>query len=1147
LCGFAFPAAAQNQQALRLEVGKPIERDVVNDQFHSYLIELANNDFLNVAFEQRGVDITVTVYSPEATKLTEIDSPNAKRGIEPVLLIAEKPGIYRLDVTGWTKGETGKYAATLVAKRPATAEDREQVAKWAAVEQGSEIYGQSMSLRRHGRYTEALQSGQRALAIFEKNLGPEHEFVADALLNVSSTYGAQANYGLAVPLNQRGLALKEKIFGLHDPTVATAVANLGLLYHVQGDYARALPLYQRSLAIDEEALGREHPEVATDLNNLASLYKDMGDYRRAAPMYERALATREKSMAPEHPLVANALNNLGEVYSELGYYGRAAPLYQRALAIVEKVLGAEHPYVAVLLNNLAQLYHNQGDYGPALPLYERSLAVRVKALGPDHPEVAQSLSNLAVLYKDQRDFARAMPLIQRSLAIDEKALGPEHATVAHDLNNLAFLYQYQGDTERAGQLFKRALTIIEKSLGAEHPALATSLSNLATMYKDEGDYARAVPLLQRALAIDEKAFGPEHPQVATDLNNRARLDEARGNYIEAVTFQQRANAVEEKNITQFLNTGSERQKQLYLDKLSASAKASVSLNVREAPNNADASRLALTVILQRKGRALDATSDQIAALRRRATPEDQKLLDQLTAAQSQLATLQLSNTGKLSPEARRLEIARLSLEQERLQDAISRHSAEFRAAAQPVTLNAVRQALPAGAALVEIFVYQPLNAKAKNTEAFGAPRYVAYVLNRGDDVPRFADLGEAVAIDSDAAKFRTALQTAKTPEAQVKELGRKLDERVMRPVRKLLGSAKRIFLSPDGALNLVPFDAFVNEDGRYLIEDYSFNYLTSGRDLLRLQVTGQSKDLPTVVANPLFNMNSAMEEPASGQRAIGLLGTGNTANVEARTIDFSKLHYSPLAGTAAEAKSIGAVFPQARLWLQADATEALLKTVNSPLILHIATHGFFLPDKPQTALANGPQLAPSEPPPAAHQQENPMLRSGLILSGVKQRESGVGEDGVLTAQEAAGLNLFGTKLVVLSACETGLGDVQNGAGVYGLRRALVLAGSETQVMSLWQVSDDATRDLMIAYYTRLQAGAGRVAAIHQVQLAMLRRTSLAKSGNPQRRIEISTKTQDQRRPPASAITPKGNWRHPYYWAAFIPSGAWRTLAGKEPK
>ncbi|MGZ8842056.1 MAG: CHAT domain-containing protein, partial [Pyrinomonadaceae bacterium] len=288
---------------------------------------------------------------------------------------------------------------------------------------------------------------------------------------------------------------------------------------------------------------------------------------------------------------------------------------------------------------------------------------------------------------------------------------------------------------------------------------------------------------------------------------------------------------------------------------------------------------------------------------------------------------------------------------------------------------------------------------------------------------------------------------------------------------------------------------------------------------------------------------SAAAAPADGRRAIGLLGAGETANAKAGAIDFTALYYAPLAGTAAEAKSIGALLPQARVWTQGDATEAALKTVNRPSILHIATHGFFLSDQPQTALANGRQLVQLEvAPPRGPQQENPMLRSGLILAGVNQKQSGTGEDGVLTAQEAAGLNLFGTKLVVLSACETGLGDVRNGAGVYGLRRALVLAGSETQVMSLWRVSDTATRDLMIAYYTRLQAGAGRIAAMHEVQLAMLRGTVLAKSGDapqPQGRQLVPG--------PAADITPKDNWRHPYYWAAFIPSGAWTTLDGKEPK
>lgn len=214
--------------------------------------------------------------------------------------------------------------------------------------------------------------------------------------------------------------------------------------------------------------------------------------------------------------------------------------------------------------------------------------------------------------------------------------------------------------------------------------------------------------------------------------------------------------------------------------------------------------------------------------------------------------------------------------------------------------------------------------------------------------------------------------------------------------------------------------------------------------------------------------------------------------------------------------------------------------MSAPSILHIATHGFFLPDqqRDEAAEANARGLALGNAPAAAR-GENPLLRSGLALAGANERggTAATGEDGVLTAYEAAGLDLWGTRLVVLSACETGVGEVQNGDGVYGLRRALVLAGSETQVMSLWQVSDDATRDVMIAYYRLLQDGAGRGDALRQVQLAMLAGGRRAGDAQNQRGLDV--------RPGGRHAG--GNWSHPFYWAAFIGSGAWHGMSENRPQ
>jgi len=828
------------------------------------------------------------------------------------------------------------------------------------------------------------------------------------------------------------------------------------------------------LAIDQKALGSEHPDVATDLNNLALLYFAKGEYARAEPLYQRALAIREKALGSEHPDVATSLNSLAQSYFAKGDYARAEPLSQRALAIREKVLGSEHPDVASDLNNLADLYCAKGQYAKAEALYKRALAISEKLLGSEHPGVAQSLNNLAELYKSTGDYARAEPLYQRALSVREKVLG------------------------------------------SGHPAVAQSLNNLAALYEITGDYSKAEPLFTRALAIGEKVLGTGHPDVAILLSNLASVYEAKEDYTRAIEFSMRAEEIFENNIDALLAASSEKQKQLYLDMLRGGTDASISLHARSVPTNSQAARLALTTILRRKGRALDVMTDQIGALRRRAAPEDVKLLDALAAAQSQLATFQLSNDTRVSPDKNRARIAQLEAESERLQNDIGRRYAEFRVRTQPVTLDTVRGAIPKDAALVEIFTYQPFNAKASGTEArFGKARYVAYVLRPTDDAPQFVDLGEATSIDADLRLWREALLDSKRED--VRALGRKVDERVMRPVRKLLGTTKRLFISPDGALNLVPLAALVDENNKYLLETYSLNYLTSGRDLLRLKITSEPRPGAFIFANPTYNLTGqpiAACERRNYARELSLDTESATSKREIvyRGIDFTKVCYPPLKGTVEEAARISTIMPRVTVLTERNATEAALKSVNAPPILHIATHGFFLADQPQAApkTRQFERIDVGGNSPGPIPAENPLLRSGLIMAGANQKSSGLGEDGVLTAAEATGLNLWGTKLVVLSACETGLGEVVNGAGVYGLRRALVLAGSETQVMSLWQVDDAATRDLMTDYYTRLQRNEGRAEAMRQAQLKMLHSNA-------------------QDRP------------HPYYWAAFISSGDWRSM------
>lgn len=956
-----------------------------------------------------------------------------------------------------------------------------------------------------GDYPKAEATYLRALAAQEKLSGPEHTEVAGVLLGLGTVYGHMEDFARAEQAYARALAIREKALGPDSPEVAAVLFSLSYTFTNRGLYGQAEPILKRALAIQEKALGPDTLEVALTLNNLAYLYMEKGDYEQSEALFKRSLATFEKLLGPEHALVGTPLNGLAVLYRTKGDYQRAEPLLKRALAIQEKAAGPEHPDTANALNSLAMLYSEKGDDERALPLFQRALAIREKAQ-PESSSVAATLNSIAYVYDSKGEHAQAISLYKRALAIIEKTLGAETPLYASTLSNLAAVYSDEGDYAQAEPLDRRALALREKLLGPEHPDVAVSLSNLAYIYFARNEFEKEEPLYLRALAITEKAYGPDHPNVGLYLANLATVYWGRGDTRRALAALARNAELRERNLALVLTTGSEEQKRLYMATLATETDGIVSFHTSAAPSDPEAAQLALTTVLRRKGRVLDVMADEVGALRRRLDSQDRELLDRLSTTRSALARLVLQGADAASPAERREEEKRLKDSIDQLEAKVSERSAEFRTQARPITLKDVREAIPADAALVEFVVYRPYDVRSTNRKSrFGAPRYVAYVLKRTGE-PLWVDLGEASAVERGVAAWRRALIDPSNREAS--RSGRDMDELVMRPVRRLLGDTRRLFLSPDGALNLIPFGALTDERNRYLLEDYSITYLTSGRDLLRMQLSAESRQGPLVVANPLFEAGASSSSSApSAPAAQGR-----------RSADFASSVFTPLPGTKGEAAALGAILTGARVFTDAQASEALLKHATGPSILHIATHGFFLPDQTRSAAddnarAESRGMALVAAGGVRVEGENPLLRSGLALAGANRGQGGDGEDGVLTALEAAGLDLRGTKLVVLSACETGVGEVKNGEGVYGLRRALVLAGAESQVMSLWQVSDEATRDLMIGYYKRLQAGEGRTEALRAVQLEMLRGDGPQKKGRS----------------------------HPFFWASFIQSGDWRSM------
>jgi tetratricopeptide (TPR) repeat protein len=904
-------------------------------------------------------------------------------------------------------------------------------------------------------YAKAEPLYQRALKIYEKALGPEHPYTAMSLNNLAGLYLEMGDYAKAEPLYQRALKIREKALGPEHSDTAESLNDLARLYEDMGDYAKAEPLFQRALQIREKALGAEHADTARSLNELAALYRQMGDYAKAEPIFQRALQIDQKALGPEHPDTATSLNNLAALYDNMGDYAKAEPLFERVLKIREKALGPDHPSTATSLNNLAELYAGIGNYAKAEPLYLRALKIREKALGPVHPSTAQSLNNLAKLYSQMGDYAEAEPLYQRALNIREKALGPEHPDIATNLNNLAALYDNMGDYAKAKPLYQRALNIREKALGPDHPDTATSLNNLAGLYVEMGDYAKAKPLYQHALKINEKALGPEHPLTAMSLNNLAYLNAGMGDPKEALRLAMVARRVKEKNLSDILSFTSEQQR-LAFQKTTNPYTLPATLG--NAPELAE-------TVLRQKGVVLDSLLEDRLVAEAGGDPKQREIIEQLRAAKQQLTQLQLDIPKDLSDRAQKQRAAekeKLSSEVEQLEGSLARQLAGLGKArrALSVTVAQVQSALPQQAALIELLRYSHYLGKDKYE-----PHYGAIVIGASGE-PSWVPLGNAAEIEKNVGLYQKSVR-GKTDEATLSSVLKALDNQIWAPIEKALpAGTTTVIVSPDAELGFVSFATLLTADDRFVGEKYSVRYVASGRDLLgEAKTPAGPKTTILVFADPDFGGIAAVQH-VDQKKVVAL------RSVEMR--DLEGILLPSLPGTEKEAAELGIRAKksnwQPQTYLGPDATEAELRIVNSPRILHLATHGFFLPEidlgpRPKGLSRNAADIPQGK-------LMNPMHRSGLAMTGAQTtlRAWGRGEvpptenDGIVTAEEVGGLKLGGTWLVVLSACDTGGGEAKAGEGVMGLRRGFVQAGAQNLLMTLWPISDETTVQIMLDFY-----------------------------------------------------------------------------------
>ncbi len=1023
-----------------------------------------------------------------------------------------------------------------------------------------------------GRVAEAQLLHEKALAARKETLGEAHPDTALSYSNLASCLVAQGKYAEALPLHRKAVQRFRESLGPRHPTTARAYLGLSITLSFQGKHAEALPAARTALAIFRTAFGERHPQTAGAYGYVAECLSGQGRLDEAVPLLQKALQVHRETAGDDHPDTAGRYSTLATCLQRQGRCAEALPLHEKALAIWKKSLGEEHADTAAGYNNVAGCLDDQGRHAEALPLHEKALAILRKMVGERHPDTANSYNNVAVCLQQLDRPAEALPLHEKALAIRRATLGEQHNTTIASYNNAALCLEALDRAADALPLLRKTLEVRRATLGERHPSTALSYNNLARNLEQQGKHAEALPLLQKALGIWRSSLGELHPHTALTTNNLANSLWRQGRRAEAARLWQASLPGQEAARFHLAGSGFDRAQALAANS-SPHAALAVALAHLGQPGNAfrHAERSLARGLLDDLASAAGA-GGRAALLRAR--------LDRLSQAVASLAAGQ-----RLTAEQ-----ARLVREHRETADALARLASDH-STRQVLPLERIQRSLPADAAFV-LWI---------DAETIG--EHWACVVRR-QGLPRWARLrgsGQAGAWTAEdtalGGRLYRALTDPTSPPARRRQLSAAFVRQRLDPLKAHLEGVKRLFVVPSGVLARAPVEVLTTE--------YAVSYVPSGSVLARLAESHRRLDGSSLLAvgDPIFE-RTPPPPPASGallrvvvpggnadraglragdvllavgtsaidsaadlpralesapaailfwrdgeQRKGRLPGTPLGAVVDERSAraavrawrrENDQAHrgsgHRRLPGTRVEVEAIAALVKGSSVLLGPAASEQRLDELREQgrlktfRILHLATHG------------EADALAPG--------------RSALILaqdrlpSALEQARQGKHVyDGRLTVARIRAEWELDCDLVVLSACETGLGKEAGGDGLLGFVQAFLAKGARSVVLSRWKVDDTATALLMVRFYENLlgkrkelkqaMARAEALAEAKQWLAGLKRREAEALAvrlaGGVLRGTEGDVKPVVKGKP---ARLPEGErpFAHPYYWAAFVLVG-----------
>jgi len=965
----------------------------------------------------------------------------------------------------------------------------------------------------------ALDEAVTALRQVEEKYGPEDTVVLRVLYMVGNYNLDAHDYVAAESLFTRCLETAKNRYDNDGRFAARAYSGLAQVRRSMGRNDMALAYFQKSLDICIDYYGDDHKSVGIILNNMALLNMNIGNLDMAERQFTKSLEIIKKVHGPESPKTTVGYKNLAQLYEKRGMYTRAEILRRRVLDIRKKYCGENDPVTASAILDLGNFYKSIGRDEEAEGYYLEAISKWEKTLGPDHMYVARGLAFLAKLYVGEGRLEEAEQAARRSLIINERELGPISSTVGDDLRTLGTVYSEQGRMVEAEAAFLQGLEISNNSIGPDHPYTLYSMLKFSLFYMDYGRLDRADSLLNKALNSLETNGTEDHVLKFSILESLGKLYRLKNDSLKALFYACRSTDLRSKILHDNIITMSENDALKY----SQFARTSLDLLLScyfDYTGWSDSIQYNVLELVQfNKGLITDGIFERQQSVKMRRDPETAAILDSLRQAKYRLSNLFTSGPRQVGDEYRQdidsLERSIADIEKRLFMDNTDIHKwNEYKEYA----VDSIVLSLPESGTFIDYFKF---NYYLKFTDTT-IPHYLATIIAK-DGTHEIVDLGEAGEIDRLVDSYRRHMNhiaalggvTTGADRDNYIKLSRTLYHRVWRPVEKLIGDGGMVLIGPDAALNMVSFAGLCNDEDMYLIEKYRLHYLSSGRDLMRLKGIFRKGRGMLAMGDPDFNAPTS-ERISACPETTEEKGKGfyaESGNVRSACVMFDDLRLSSLPETRKEIEMISRNWRKSggepvEIHLGYEASEDIFK-MRAPgnKVIHLATHGYFLEGVCCTEEA-GVQSESSLP----YSGENPLLLSGLFLAGANIRpessDSAGIEDGILTACEVSALDLDGVDLVVLSACETGLGELQAGEGVFGLRRAFQIAGARTVISTIWPVLDKSAKEIFSDLYVREELG-------------------LAENV---RRIQLNR---------INGIRAAGGNDHPYNWGGIVVFGDWR--------